>query len=178
MREPRLPVVCRTLKAGLPGGTRTFGTADEATPPDTARIQAALDSCAGTSGGVLLTTGRSKASFLSSPLTVHTGEYLVVDAGATLYATRDATAYQQPDRATCGSIGTGSTGCGPFIHVTGRAAGVEGVRRHGREGIIDGRGDQIILGTGTTWYQQADTAKAEGLKQVNPRLIQSDDPTT
>ncbi|MFE9448455.1 pectinesterase family protein [Streptomyces sp. NPDC006739] len=174
VREPRLPATCRTLGAELPGGTRTFGAADEAAPPDTGRIQAALDACAGTGGSVLLTTDHAHASFLSSPLTVREGEYLVVDAGATLYATRDAASYQQAGRATCGSIGSSSPGCGPFIHVVGRDAGVEGVRRHGREGTIDGRGDQTILGTGTTWYQQADTAKAEGLKQVNPRLIQSD----
>ncbi|WP_328459314.1 pectinesterase family protein [Streptomyces sp. NBC_00448] len=175
VHEPRLPAVCRTVTAALPGGTRTFSDADESTPPDTTLIQDALDACAGTGRSVLLTTGdRTHTAFLSLPLTVHAGEYLVVDAGAVLYASRDAGAYQQAGKATCGSIGDSGNGCGPFIHVTGRDAGVEGVLRHGEQGTVDGRGDQTILGTGTTWYQQADTAKAEGLKQVNPRLIQSD----
>jgi len=43
----------------------------------------------------------------------------------------------------------------------------------GWRGTIDGRGDLTVLGTDTTWYQIAATATAEGLKQVNPRLIQS-----
>jgi len=181
--EPRLPAVtCATLAAQLPGGTREFAAADEATPPDTARIQAALDSCAGTGGSVLLAPGASGAdSFLSGPLAVHTGEYLVVDAGVTLFASLDATAYQQPGKATCGSIGASGTGCVPFISVNGRDAGVEGVLRHGRDGdrdgelwgTIDGRGDLPVLGTDTSWYQIAATATAEGLKQVNPRLIQA-----
>ena len=52
--QPRLPAVaCATLPARLPGGTRIFSAADEAAPPDTARIQAALDSCQG--GGGLVT---------------------------------------------------------------------------------------------------------------------------
>jgi len=64
VREPRLPAVCETLKAGLPGGTRTFGATDEATPPDTGRIQAALDACAGIfTVGVLVTLHYPAGSF-------------------------------------------------------------------------------------------------------------------
>jgi pectin methylesterase-like acyl-CoA thioesterase/polygalacturonase len=182
--EPRLPAVtCATLAAQLPGGTREFSAADEAAPLDTARIQATLDSCAGTGGGVLLSSGALPSgaddaeSFLSGPLTVHAGEYLVVDSGVTLFASLDATAYQEPGKATCGSIGPSGTGCVPFISVNGRDAGVEGVPGHGRDGdrwgTIDGRGDLPVLGTDTSWYQIAATATAEGLKQVNPRLIQA-----
>jgi polygalacturonase len=179
--RPQLPATaCAALPAQLPGGTRVFSDADEASPPDTARIQAALDSCQGSGGGVVLAPGAapgSGASFLSGPLTVRSGEYLVIDAGVTLFATRDAAAYQAKGKATCGSIGTSSTGCNPFIAVNGDNSGVEGtvvLTRHGRRwGTIDGRGDMTVLGTGTTWYQIAATATAEGLKQVNPRLIQA-----
>lgn len=171
--EPRLPATCRTLTAELPGGTRVFGAADEAAPPDTARIQAALDACAGSGRSVLLSRAGADSSFLSDPLTVRAGEFLVVDAGTTLFATRDAAAYQQPGKAVCGSIGSSGTGCDPFITVTGRDSGVEGVLRAGREGTIDGRGDQTLLGTTASWWDQAVTAKEQGLKQVNPRLIQS-----
>jgi len=177
--QPALPATnCATLQAQLPGRTRVFSDADEASPPDTARIQAALDTCTGSGGSVLLTGGAGGAeSFLSSPLTVHAGEYLVMDAGATLFATRDAAAYQQTGKATCGSIGSSGTGCNPFITVTGSNSGVEGVlarTRHGQAwGTIDGRGDMAVLGTTTSWYQIAATATAEGLKQVNPRLIQA-----
>jgi pectin methylesterase-like acyl-CoA thioesterase/polygalacturonase len=177
--EPRLPTVtCATLAAELPGGTRQFDAADEAAPPDTARVQAALDSCAGIGGSVLLTSGAGGAqSFLSGPLIVHAGEYLVIDGGVTLFASLDATAYQQPGKATCGSIGASGTGCVAFISVSGRDAGVAGQVRHDRDrelwGTIDGRGDLPVLGTDTSWYQLAATATAQGLKQVNPRLIQA-----
>jgi pectin methylesterase-like acyl-CoA thioesterase/polygalacturonase len=177
--EPRLPAVtCAALAAALPGGTRQFDAADEASPPDTARVQAALDSCAGSGGSVLLTPGAGGArSFLSGPLTVRTGEYLVIDAGVTLFASLDATAYQQAGKATCGSIGASGTGCAPFISVSGRDAGVAGQVRRDRDGdlwgTIDGRGDLPVLGTDASWYQLAATATAEGLKQVNPRLIQA-----
>jgi len=183
--QPQLPATtCATVPAQLPGGTRVFSDADEASPPDTARLQAALDTCEGSGGAVVLAPGpvarwHRDTSFLSGPLTVHAGEYLVVDAGVTLFATRDAAAYQETGsgKATCGSIGTNSTGCNPFISVDGDNAGVEGTvsrTRHGEEwGTIDGRGDLTVLGTDTTWYQIAATATAEGLKQVNPRLIQS-----
>jgi polygalacturonase len=181
--QPALPATnCATLQAQLPGRTRVFSDADEASPPDTTRIQAALDTCEGSGGSVLLTAGdHGDTSFLSSPLTVHSGEYLVIDAGVTVFATRDAAAYQQAGKATCGSIGSSGTGCNPFITVTGSNTGVEGVlarTRHGREwGTIDGRGDMAVLGTTTTWYQIAATATAEGLKQVNPRLIQANSAT-
>ncbi|HUN32237.1 MAG TPA: glycosyl hydrolase family 28 protein [Trebonia sp.] len=183
--QPQLPATtCATLAAQLPGGRRVFSAADEASPPDTARIQAALDSCENSGGAVVLAAGapsgwRRDTSFLAGPLTVHSGEYLIVDAGITLFASRDAAAYQETGsgKATCGSIGTNSTGCNPFISVDGDNAGVEGTvarTRHGQEwGTIDGRGDLTVLGTDTTWYQIAATATAEGLKQVNPRLIQS-----
>ncbi|WP_052432675.1 pectinesterase family protein [Streptacidiphilus carbonis] len=176
--EPRLPSVCRTLTAALTiGKDRLFSAADEAAPPDTARIQAALDACAGTGASVLLTTGRTPgthpADFLSAPLTVHAGEYLVVGEKATLYATRDATAYQQAGKAVCGSIGSTGTGCNPFVSVNGRDAGVEGTGTGAHQGRIDGRGDLTVLGTTASWWDLAVTAKDEGLKQVNPRLIQS-----
>jgi polygalacturonase len=182
--EPRLPAVtCATLPAQLPGGTRIFSAADEAAPPDTARIQAALDSCQGSGGTVVLAPGAAApgqhgdTSFLSSPLTVHSGEYLVVDAGVTLFATRAAAAYQQTGKAACGSIGSSGTGCNPFITVSGSDAGVAGTVSRGghggQRGTIDGRGDMTVLGTSTSWYQNAAAATAEGLKQVNPRLIQA-----
>src|SRR5262249_7477046 len=42
--QPALPsAICATLQAQLPGRTRVFSDADEASPPDTARLQAALD---------------------------------------------------------------------------------------------------------------------------------------
>jgi polygalacturonase len=139
------------------------------------RIQAALNACAGTGQAVVLAASLPDTAFLSAPLTIGSGEYLVIGAGATLYASRNAADYQIAGDPACGSIGTSSSGCNAFITVTGVNSGIEGAGFGSHQGAIDGRGGQDILGTSTTWWQVAATATAEGLKQVNPRLIQATD---
>jgi hypothetical protein len=89
----------------------------------------------------------------------------------TLYATRKAADYQAASGASCGTISTTSGGCTAFITVTGVNAGIEAEGTNRTQGTIDGRGDLPILGTSASWWQNAVTAKAEGRKQVNPRLI-------
>ena len=183
--QPTLPATCQTLTATLPAPTdELFPDADEAAPPDTARIQAALNACAGTGQAVVLAasppsggpgSGPPDTAFLSAPLTIGTGEYLVIGAGATLYASRNAADYQIAGDPACGSIGTSSSGCNAFITVTGVDSGIEGEGFGPHQGSIDGRGGQDILGTSTSWWQVAATATAAGLKQVNPRLIQATD---
>jgi pectin methylesterase-like acyl-CoA thioesterase/polygalacturonase len=183
--QPSLPATCQTLTATLPAPTdELFPDADESAPPDTARIQAALNACAGTGQAVVLAasppgggpgSGPPDIAFLSAPLTIGNDEYLVIGAGATLYASRNAANYQVAGDPACGSIGTSSSGCNAFITVTGVDSGIEGEGFGPHQGRIDGRGGQDILGTGTTWWQVAATATAEGLKQVNPRLIQATD---
>ncbi len=156
----------------------------ESAPPDTARIQAALNACAGTGQSVVLAAsppsggpggGPPDTAFLSAPLTIGNDEYLVIGAGATLYASRNAAGYQIAGDPACGSIGASSSGCTAFITVTGVDSGIEGEGFGPHQGSIDGRGGQDILGTSTSWWQVAATATAEGLKQVNPRLIQATD---
>ena len=172
---PKIPAACQTVTAALanPAG-RVFDAADEQNPPDTARIQAALNACTNTGGAVLLSTSGPDTAFLSGPLTIGAGEYLVLGERATLYATLDAAAYQETSStdAACGTISTTGNGCNAFITVTGSASGIEAYKGPGGDGTIDGRGDLPILGTDTTWWANAVTAKAEGLKQVNPRLVQ------
>ena len=174
--QPVLPGTCRTLTSALaaPGG-RVFTDAQETAPPDTARIQAALTACAGTGEAVVLAAAGSDTAFLSAPLTVGAGEYLVVNAGVTLYASRQASDYQISGDATCGTVSSSSgTGCKPFITIGGSNSGIEGVRSSsGSQGTIDGRGDTDIYGTSTTWWQNAQNAKTSGGKQVNPRLVQA-----
>lgn len=184
VEEPSLPATCATVTSDLPAPVgRVFSDAQEASAPDTARIQAALNSCAGTGQAVVLDAGGTGTAFLSAPLTVGSREFLVIGGGVTLYASRNAADYQASG-STCGSIAASSSGCVAFITVNGVNAGIEGVRTpsgdpdHNSEGnyvqgTIDGRGDLPILGTVTSWWDQAVTAKAEGLKQVNPRLIQA-----
>ncbi len=180
--RPTLPATCQTVTATLPAPVNElFPAAAESAPPDTARIQAALNACAGTGQAVLLSSSPPGSAsppdtaFLSAPLTIGNDEYLVIGAGATLYASRNAADYQIAGDPACGSIGTSSSGCNAFITVTGIGSGIEGEGFGPGQGAIDGRGGQDILGTAVTWWQVAATATAEGLKQVNPRLIQATD---
>ncbi len=133
--EPSLPVTCATVTSMLPSpANRVFSDAQEAAAPDTARIQAALNACVNTGEAVVLaadTAGTADAAFLSGPLTIGSREFLVVGAGATLYASRQASDYQASG-ATCGSISTSSSGCAAFITVTGVNSGIEGIRRNDR----------------------------------------------
>jgi len=168
IQQPRIPSACQTVTSGLASpASRLFADAQEQAAPDTARIQAALTACAGTGQAVVLAADGPSTAFLSAPLTIGAFETLVIGPGVTLYASRKASDYQAASGATCGTIAATSSGCNAFITVTGVNAGIAG------PGVIDGRGDLPILGTTTTWWQNAVTAKAESEKQVNPRLIQA-----
>lgn len=117
-QPPTYPRICRILGA-------QFSTADRAAPPasdDTARIQQALDDCAGSGRSVLLLPSRSDNAFYSGALDVN-GEGLVVAAGVTLEA-NDSYA-TEPE----------------LIDVTGWNSFIGG------QGAIDGRGDLITGGT-------------------------------
>lgn len=180
--QPQLPRVCATLPAQLTASGRTFSDADEASPPDTARIQAALDACAGSGGGVTLAPSTPKNAFLSGPLTIRSGETLVVDSGATLYASRNPASYQITGRDLCGTISAAGNGCSPFITVASHSAhnGIMGTGGSGNGlgllGVIDGRGDLNMYGTSESWWQLAREAESGG-KQNNPRLIQANSGT-
>jgi polygalacturonase len=173
--EPRVPGgVCATVAAHLTISGRTFPSSQESSPPDTAPIQRALDSCAGKGEAVKLVAGSGNA-LLSGPLTVHGGEVLLVDSPVTLYGSRNPAGYQVSGAPACGTLSSSKGGCQPLIHVSGAGAGVEGVRDSaGHQGTIDGRGDTQILGTSTTWWQLAAQAKSSGKNQQNPRLMQID----
>ncbi|MBV9803271.1 MAG: hypothetical protein JO130_08785 [Solirubrobacterales bacterium] len=172
--RPAVPFPCRWVPAQLSSSTGQFSPADEASPPDTARIQAALDACAGTGRSVTLAASGNDNSFLSAPLNVHSRETLVVADGATLYASLDPTAYQIPGGNQCGTITADATdGCRPFIAIDGNHAGVMGTRgAKGSLGVIDGRGEMTMLGGSESWWQLAEDAHSGG-NQNNPRLIQS-----
>ncbi|HEU5333575.1 MAG TPA: glycosyl hydrolase family 28 protein, partial [Actinocrinis sp.] len=170
--QPSVPAVCQTLTATLATSNEQFSSSAEASPPDTSRIQSALNACKSTGQAVELTSSGSNNAFLSAPLTVPTGVYLVVNAGTTLYASRVASQYQSSSSDVCGSIGSSDSGCNPFIKVSGANSGIEGIRNSsGSQGAINGRGDQTMIGTSTTWWQLATTAGNESEKQNNPRLI-------
>jgi polygalacturonase len=177
--EPSLPTtVCATLSAGLTMANRKSGSTQEQTPPDTARIQSALNGCTqsgSTPVAVKLVASGTHVAFLTAPLTIPAGVALVVDSDVTLFGSLNASNYQVSGAsATCGTVSSNSGGCHPLITVNGSNSGIEGVRSSsGAQGRIDARGDLDILGTSTTWWDLAAQAKSSGQTQNNPRLIQT-----
>ena len=175
VKEPRVPHTCVTLQATLSTTTGEFSSTDEASPPDTSRIQAALDGCAGTGLAVVLAPGDAGNSFLSGPLTISGDEALVVAGGATLYASLNPADYQIPSQLpanTCGTVSAAGGGCYPFIAFGGSGAGLMGTRgADGSLGAIDGRGNGTLVGSSQTWWDLAAAAKSGG-NQNNPILVQ------
>jgi polygalacturonase len=172
--QPSIPSTCATVSAALATSNREFSSSQEASPPDTSRLQSALNGCVGSGKAVVLAASGSNNAFLSGPLTIGGSETLVIDAGVTLYASRNPANYQKSGGPTCGTIASSDGGCVPFITVNGANAGVMGTQSGGHQGLIDGRGDLDMYGTSTTWYALAAQAKSGG-SQNNPRLIQSND---
>ena len=158
--EPHYPPVCTTLHSQL---ASPIPQADEQ-KLDTLRIQNAIDACKPGQAVQLAGPG----AFLAGPLTLKPSVTLLIARSTTLYASRDAKLYE----ATPGSCGIvteeNGHGCKPFLtaHDTPHAA-IMG------EGIIDGRGGSVILGSTRSWWDLAADAHDHGHQQV-PRLIEID----
>ncbi len=180
--EPTIPATtCTTVGSQLSLTEGHAGEADEAAPPDTARLQSALDGCAQTASStpvaVRLSATGSDADFLTGPLRIGSGEVLVLDSDVTVYGSTDPADYQTSGGPDCGTIGGGGNGCLPLITLTGSHSGIEShADPAGRRGRIDGRGGDpmTVAGadTGQSWWQLAASAKSGGAQNV-PRLIQS-----
>ncbi|GAB3458228.1 hypothetical protein GCM10027321_13730 [Massilia terrae] len=152
--EPVVPPSCAVLHA------------DPATPgqDDAARIQAAIKACK--PGRALHLAPRDGATgFVSGPLTLTDGVTLVVDRGATLYASTNPALFDR-GAGTCGTNDQNGRGCSPLITVKGGAgSGIMG------EGVIDGQGGRLIDGKTESWWQIARRAQKEKSRQNVPRLI-------
>jgi polygalacturonase len=155
--EPALPPACAVLT----------GEAFTAERNDAPRIQAAIDACA-PGHAVVLAASNGKRSFVSGPLVLKSGVSLVVDAGATLFASSDPRLFDRGAN-TCGSNDQNGRGCRPLITAENtRGSGIMG------RGAIDGHGGQKILGKEESWWQIARRAQKEKTRQNVPRLIQVD----
>jgi polygalacturonase len=177
VHQPRLPRPCVILRAALSTSTGEFSSVDETAPPDTSRIQRALDACAGTGRAVVLSPDEANNSFLSGPITVRAHEVLVIDDGATLYASLNPADYQIPSQYptnTCGTVSADGGGCYPFITFGGSEAGLMGTRgADGSLGTVDGRGEGALVGSTQTWWDVAQVADSGG-NQNNPILVYGD----
>jgi hypothetical protein len=121
---------------------------------------------------VVLAASNGKRSFVSGPLVLKSGVTLVVDAGATLYASSDPRLFDRGGDnkpGTCGTNDQNGRGCRPLITAENtRGSGIMG------RGTIDGRGGEKMLGKDESWWQIARRAQKEKTRQNVPRLIQVD----
>jgi len=169
--EPVIPPFCSTLAANLSaindGTYNTLAPADES-KLDTDRIQKAIDSCPKGKAVALVAHG-VKNAFLSGPLALRDGVTLVVDKGATLFATLDP-AVMAVSPGSCGIVSAErGAGCRPLIsvsHISG--AGIMG------DGVIDGRGGENILGKNLSAWDLGEQANKSGGGQRVSRLIVAD----
>ena len=161
--EPHIPPVCTTLKAALSARGGVIDQADES-KFDTLRLQKAIDSC--TPGkAVELRSDGQKNSFLSGPLELRHAVTFLIDAGVTLFGSRDPRQYDVYP-GVCGTVTTeNQRGCKPLIHVADTDSAVMG------DGVIDARGDAKLLNAKMSWWDLAQEAKVKKAYQNCPRII-------
>lgn len=179
--EPKIPQTCVAISAQLTAADNKLAEVDESRS-DTERIQAAINRCKQGMAVELRTTpekfaflakiGRKpipeRNAFLSGPLELRAGVTLLIDKGATLYASRNPKDYETTV-GLCGIIAPEEGGgCRPLISAQVKNAGVMG------DGAIDGRGGVELQGFDYSWWQMAREA-ATGDKRYNSmKLIVAD----
>jgi len=156
--EPTVPPACAVLNAAETGPIKS--AAD-----DTDRIQQAISHCAAGQSVRLAASNQYKA-FTAGPFTLASGVTLVIEAGATLYASTDPARYDKGDNI-CGSTTRGKAhGCRTFITaVDTQGSGIMG------DGVIDGQGGEPMTGKPESWWQIARRAQREETEQNVPHLI-------
>lgn len=173
--EPPLPsTVCARLPAML---TATNGSVDalDASPsvsePDQTRIQQAINACPAGQAVKLVTGSSGENGFLSGPLTLKSGVQLWIDAGVTLFVSRNPADFDNGP-GTCGTATAADPhACTALIVATSTVgSGIVGA------GTIDGRGGSLLTSGPNarrrTWWDVAYQNKTSGLNQQNPRLVQ------
>ncbi len=160
--EPRLPKVCSMLKASL---TQQDGQLPDVAEEhlDTTRLQDAIDHC--TPGQALeLAKDGTQDAFLSGPLELRPTITLLVDAGVTLFASRNPRVFDRTPGA-CGVVSQQHDECKPLLEASNAPhGGIMGA------GVIDGQGGRTLLHSKITWWDLAEQARAGGSQQV-PRLL-------
>jgi uncharacterized protein (TIGR03437 family) len=166
--EPVFPLVCSQLAAQLAAGAQGLPAASESLP-DTSRVQGALSACPA-GQAVELMAGVSGNAYLIAPINLPKGVTLLVDAGVTVFASRNPRDYDANPSQACGTLATTDVGCLPLI--TANKADGAGIMGYG---IIDGRGELPMLINGSassmSWWDLARSAVSP-LTQNNPRMLQ------
>jgi Glycosyl hydrolases family 28/Bacterial Ig-like domain (group 3) len=179
--EPSIPAVCQQLTANIAMANNDIPTSVDATVtnPDGARIQAALNACAGTGQAVELSVGASgNDAFLSGPLSMPSGVTLLVDPAVVLFFSRNVQDYDTtPGTHTCGTVNSDSAtaSCLPLIDFPNGSSGA-GIMGFGK---LDGRGGDTLINAfpssfaGQSWWGLSSIANGGG-NQQNPRFVQLD----
>ena len=140
--EPIIPPACSTVLAPK---MSTAGTLTDEATLDTKLIQDAINACpAGQS--VRLATDGTNDAFLSGPLFMKAGVTLWIDAGVTLFTSRNPRTFDAK-AGLCGGNGTGSSACYALINVRavpGRGHG-PGRDRRARRRAPDGRHGHLVV---------------------------------
>jgi polygalacturonase len=166
--EPTLPAdpsdpTC--ILAATQQTTETNWMPDE-TNLDTTRIQAAITNCS----VVKLVTDGANNAFVAAHLNLP-GKTLWVDAGVTLYTSRNADLFQKT--GSCGVLGINDSGaCQDFLTVSGASPAVVG------DGIIDGQGGEPLIGHDYSWWQMSGALQEIDGSIGNPTLINLSTGTT
>jgi hypothetical protein len=161
--EPTIADPCATLTATH---TVTAGKPTDETTVDTKTIQDAIGACpAGQS--VKLVADGDNVAFLSAPLFMKSGVTLWIDAGVTLFATRNPRDFDAaPGSPLCGKDASNSS-CNGLINVQGGA----NISLVG-QGTIDGRGGEPVIdadGGTSTWWQIENALDGN---MAGPRIVQ------
>jgi hypothetical protein len=179
--EPVIPAICATLNASIAEVDDDIPTSVDATNtnPDGARIQAALNQCAGAGQAVELSAGGAgNDAFLSGPLTMPSNVTLLVDPGVVLFFSRNVQDYDTtPGTHTCGTVNSDSatSSCLPLIGIPGTSTNAS-IMGYGK---LDGRGGDVLLNAfpasyaGQSWWGLSAIANSGG-NQQNPRFVQID----
>ncbi len=158
-----VPPPCATLKARLTAtGLSVRRNID--VQIDTRRIQHALNLCNPGQAVVLRSYG-AKDSFLSAPLLLPRGVTLFLDAGTTLFSSRNPRDYDVSP-SSCGAARNDTVQCKPFLFSYQAAySGILGT------GTIDGQGGTPLGPTQRSWWQRQRSAKKTGGASSVPDLI-------
>ncbi|MBV9084157.1 MAG: hypothetical protein JOZ62_15885, partial [Acidobacteriaceae bacterium] len=165
--EPTLPdptSICTVLTAELASVNGDLSS-DDNSQFDTARIQNALNTCsAGTA--VELQPANGNDAFQIQPITIPAGRTLLIDPGATVYASIDPRDYDVQS-GSCGIVASSSAGCKPLITLNhSNDSAIMG------GGAINARGGDTLIGLDVSWWDLSRQAQQLGQNQYNPRLIQ------
>ena len=154
--EPVIPPACVVLKAQ--------STAADDAHPDTTRIQSALDHC--TLGhAVELKPEAAAAAFLTGPIQLRAGVTLLIDAKATLYASRNPRDYDVTP-GSCGIVNQTGHGCKP-AHLRRQRSPRRGDGRR-RDRWTRRR---ELTGQNVSWWDLAQEAKVKNQNQNCPRIL-------